>query len=102
MDVAIAPGTPDRKADSRRTEQTVPKTVPADNVFTCWGLAVSEKQIPQIVENIETTTQGMELLEYRVVLAKQVLSQLSYTPLEIGLLEYCNFFILRGLTFNCN
>ena len=80
MDVAIAPGTPDRKADSRRTEQTVPKTVPASNVFTCWGLAVSEKQIPQIVENIETATQGMELLEYRVVLAKQVLSQLSYTP----------------------
>ena len=80
MDVAIAPGTPDRKADSRRTEQTVPKTVPAGNVFTCWGLAVSEKQIPQIVENIATTTQGMELLEYRVVLAKQVLSQLSYTP----------------------
>ena len=80
MDVAIAPGTPDRKADSRPREQTVPKTVPAGNVFTRWGLAVSEKQIPQIVENIETTTQGMELLEYRVVLAKQVLSQLSYTP----------------------
>jgi hypothetical protein len=36
------------------------------------------------------------------LLAKQVLSQLSYTPIEIGLLEYCNFLILRGLTFNCN
>jgi hypothetical protein len=31
-----------------------------------------------------------------------VLSQLSYTPIEIGLLEDWNFFILRGLTFNCN
>jgi hypothetical protein len=36
------------------------------------------------------------------LLAKQVLSQLSYTPIEIGLLEYCNFFILRSFTFNCN
>ena len=28
-------------------------TVPAGNVFTRWGLAVSEKQIPQLVANIE-------------------------------------------------
>jgi hypothetical protein len=26
----------------------------------------------------------------------------SFTPIEIGLLEYCNFFLLRSFTFNCN
>ena len=33
------------------------------NVFMPLGLALSEKQIPQIVENIERAEQGMELLE---------------------------------------
>ena len=29
------------------------KTVPECNVFKSWGLVLSEKQIPQVVENIE-------------------------------------------------
>jgi SnoaL-like domain len=56
------------------------KTVPERNVFTCGDLALSEKQVPQVVENIETPKQGMECMEAGGVLAKQMLSQLSDTP----------------------
>jgi len=37
----------------RNTLARCTKTVPEGNVLTRWGLALSEKQIPQIVENIE-------------------------------------------------
>jgi hypothetical protein len=50
------------------------------NYSCCWGLALSEKQIPQVVEKIESWGKTMESLERGRVLAKQVLSQLSYTP----------------------
>jgi hypothetical protein len=43
-------------------------------------LASSEKQIPQVVENVVNSKHRMEGLEWRGMLAKQVLSQLSYTP----------------------
>ena len=36
------------------------------------------------------------------LLAKQVLCQLSYTPIEIGSLGDRNLFILRSLIFHCN
>jgi hypothetical protein len=38
-----------------------------------WGLASSEKQIPQIIGNIENAKQGMELLEVGMVLRRQTL-----------------------------
>ena len=34
------------------------RTVHESNVFIAWGLAVSEKQIPQIVENIGNQNSG--------------------------------------------
>jgi hypothetical protein len=37
--------------------------VPETDVFMPLGLALSEKQIPQITENTEKAKQGMELLE---------------------------------------
>ena len=49
----MSPGVPDRKHIPILGAQTVPKTVPVGKVFTRWGLALSERQIPQIVENIE-------------------------------------------------
>jgi hypothetical protein len=51
--VAIAPGAPDRKVDSRPWVQIVLVTLPIVIVFQRRGLAVSEKQIPQLVANIE-------------------------------------------------
>jgi len=44
---------------------------------------LSEKQIPQVVENVVNSKHRMERLERHGVLAKQVLSQLSYTPILI-------------------
>jgi hypothetical protein len=44
------------------------------------GLASSEKQIPQVVENVVNSKHRMERMEWLGMLAKQVLSQLSYTP----------------------
>jgi len=41
---------------------------------------VSEKQIPHIVETVVNSKHRMERMERRGMLAKQVLSQLSYTP----------------------
>jgi hypothetical protein len=43
-------------------------------------LPLSEKQIPQVIENVVNSKHRMEGLEWRGMLAKQVLSQLSYTP----------------------
>jgi len=44
------------------------------------GLASSEKQIPQIVETVVNSRHRIERMERRGMLAKQVLSQLGYTP----------------------
>ena len=41
---------------------------------------MSEKQIPQIVETVVNSKHRIERMERRGMLAKQVLSQLSYTP----------------------
>jgi hypothetical protein len=60
--------------------QTVPLTVPAGNVFTRWGLAVSEKQIPQLVANIEKGQQEMELLESGFVRPRQARYQAALRP----------------------
>jgi hypothetical protein len=43
-------------------------------------LALNEKQIPRFVGNNRKRKQEMENLEGVLILAKQVLSQLSYTP----------------------
>jgi len=43
---------------------------------------LNEKQIPQFVGNNRKRKQDMEGLERVILLAKQVLSQLSYTPTE--------------------
>jgi hypothetical protein len=47
------------------------KTVPIGNTFERWSLASSEKQMPQVVENIGKPKQGMEGLEVGVVLRRQ-------------------------------
>jgi hypothetical protein len=54
--------------------------------------------MPQVVGKKEKPEQGMEWMEVGVVLAKQVLSQLSYTPFEIGSLGVYNVFMLRMLS----
>jgi hypothetical protein len=41
---------------------------------------VSEKQIPHIVATVVNSKHRIERMEWRGMLAKQVLSQLSYTP----------------------
>lgn len=51
------------KAGALEGQETCAKTVPESDLVTALGLALSEKQIPQIVENIEKRKQGMELLE---------------------------------------
>jgi hypothetical protein len=60
--------------------QPVPLTVPAGNVFTRWGLAVSEKQIPQLVANIAKGQQEMELLESSCVRPRQARYQAALRP----------------------
>jgi hypothetical protein len=45
-----------------------------------WGILRARSRSPEIVENIENREQRMESLECPNALAKQVLSQLSYTP----------------------
>jgi hypothetical protein len=44
------------------------------------GVAMSEKQIPQVIGNKQKLEEAIEGLELSRELAKQVLSQLSYTP----------------------
>jgi hypothetical protein len=44
------------------------------------GLLRARSRFPEIVENIRNAKQRMKDLESGLVLAKQVLSQLSYTP----------------------
>jgi hypothetical protein len=44
------------------------------------GLLRARSRFPEIVENIEKVKERMECLECPNALAKQVLSQLSYTP----------------------
>jgi len=58
----------------------VSKTVSNAGGFKSLGLALSEKQIPQIVDTVPNSKHGMERMEWLSVFAKQVLSQLSYTP----------------------
>jgi hypothetical protein len=44
------------------------------------GLLRAGSRFPEIVEYTENVVEGMEQLDGAVELAKQVLSQLSYTP----------------------
>jgi hypothetical protein len=60
----------------------VSKTVSNAGGFKSLGLALSEKQIPQIVDTVPNSKHGMERMEWLSVFAKQVLSQLSYTPTQ--------------------
>ena len=48
-------------------------TVPKLYLFSALGIALSEKQIPQVVENIENCSERMEALERVVVLRRQML-----------------------------
>jgi hypothetical protein len=56
------------------------KTVPEPYLICPLGLAFERKQMPQVNENTGNRTKRKEALERWHVLAKQVLSQLSYTP----------------------
>ena len=49
-------------------------------LFWSLGLALSEKQVPQVIVNKQKWKEAREGLELSRELAKQVLSQLSYTP----------------------
>ncbi len=49
------------------------KTVPKPLALTRLGLALSEKQFPQIVENVRSRAQERDALERRVVLRRQML-----------------------------
>ena len=61
-------------------------------MFLCpRGLLRARSRFPEIVENIKNRKQRMESLECRKALAKQVLSQLSYTPTR------CNQYTLNSL-----
>jgi hypothetical protein len=48
------------------------KTVPKRNQFSSFGLALSEEQIPQIVENNESRTERLEQLEATGVRPRQM------------------------------
>jgi len=54
------------------------------------GLLRARSRFPEIVENTESVVEGMERLDGAVELAKQVLSQLSYTP-TVGVLILRHF-----------
>jgi hypothetical protein len=56
------------------------KTVPKPNHLSPFGLALSEKQIPQIVENNESRTDRMERLEATGVRPRQVRYQAALRP----------------------
>jgi hypothetical protein len=56
------------------------KTVPKPNHLSSFGLALSEKQIPQIVENNESRTDRMEPLEATGVRPRQVRYQAALRP----------------------
>ena len=48
------------------------KTVPKFYLFSALGIALSEKQIPQVVEIIENRSERMEALEGVAVLRRQM------------------------------
>lgn len=52
-------------------------------LFSTLGMALSEKQIPQVFESIENRNERVGPLERGGVLAKQMLSLLSYTPTAV-------------------
>jgi hypothetical protein len=59
--------------------QTVSELCQNPICFGYWELS-SEKQMPQVIVNKAKWKEGIEGLELFRKLAKQVLSQLSYTP----------------------
>ena len=66
------------------------------------GLLRARSRFPEIVENIENRGQRMESLECPNALAKQVLSQLSYTPTAGTSIDFRAFAAarkLRNITF---
>ena len=65
------------------------------------GLLRGRSRLPESVVNIENRKQRMESLECRNALAKQVLSQLSYTPSENAEQLCGNDLILQLLTAFC-
>jgi len=72
---------PTRKVeDDTELCQNCARTVPEPYLICPLGLAFERKQMPQVNENTENRTKRKEALERWHVLAKQVLSQLSYTP----------------------
>jgi hypothetical protein len=58
--------------EERQSEVNCSKTVPKHIELTTLGLAVSDEQIPQIVENNESRTDRMKPLEARGVRPRQV------------------------------
>ena len=57
---------------------TCARTVPKPYSFVRLGLALSEKQTPQVIEKIETPTEQMEGLESRVALRRQTISRAPF------------------------
>src|SRR5437660_12148618 len=55
------------------------------------GLLRARSRFPEIVRNIRKRSKGMESLERGLVLAKQVLYQLSYTPTREAVLILKHF-----------
>jgi hypothetical protein len=49
------------------------RTVPKPYSFVPWGLALSEKQTPQVIEEVEKPNEQMEGLESSVVFRRQML-----------------------------
>jgi hypothetical protein len=59
--------------------------------FGRWGWLSSEKQMPQVVVKKRKVKEATEGLERSRRLAKQVLSQLSYTPIVRDTLSLKHF-----------
>jgi hypothetical protein len=57
------------------------------DAFNPLGIALSEKQMPQVIVKKHKWKKAIEGLELSRELAKQVLSQLSYTPTVTGVVH---------------
>jgi hypothetical protein len=71
--------------------------VPKPYLFVSLGLALSEKQIPQVVEKIEKPREQIEGVESSIVLRRQTLYPLSYGRVVLArAIVSCRLFASRG------
>jgi len=71
---------PQREIVALNSSMDCSKTVPKPNQLSSFGFALSEKQIPQIVENNESGTDWMAPLEATGVRPRQVRYQAALRP----------------------